>query len=151
MATACNFRIWKVVKITIILMIAIILIGIVCFFTCHWPKEIGKDWGIEIKESEERMIMIIDMFWAQWNMYEELRERKRNKKIPKRVGGFTLFRGISFLHNCFAKEMWFRNWSCSICTYVQVQKKLSIGCKHGKVDNSWSLLRFKWKWSKTIY
>jgi hypothetical protein len=28
---------------------------------------------------------------------------------------------------------------------------LTCGCKHGKVDNSWSLLRFKWKWSKTIY
>ena len=25
------------------------------------------------------------------------------------------------------------------------------GCKHGKVDNSWSLLSFKWKWYKTIY
>ena len=25
------------------------------------------------------------------------------------------------------------------------------GCKHGKVDSSWSLLMFKWKWSKTIY
>ena len=29
--------------------------------------------------------------------------------------------------------------------------KLGDGCKHGKVDNSWSLLRFKWKWSKTIF
>ncbi len=25
------------------------------------------------------------------------------------------------------------------------------GCKHGKVESSWSLLMFKWKWSKTIY
>ena len=28
---------------------------------------------------------------------------------------------------------------------------VAIGCKHGKVDNFWSLLRFKWKWSKSIY
>ena len=25
------------------------------------------------------------------------------------------------------------------------------GCKQGKVDNSWSLFKFKWKWSKSIY
>ena len=27
----------------------------------------------------------------------------------------------------------------------------TLGCKHGKVDNSWSLLSVKWPWLKTIH
>ena len=38
-------------------------------------------------------------------------------------------------------------WFCVCLLYTQ----LAIGCKHGKVDNSRSLLMFKWKWSKYIY
>ena len=35
--------------------------------------------------------------------------------------------------------------------FLSVERMHGCGCKHGKVDISWSLLRFKWKWIKTIY
>ena len=38
-------------------------------------------------------------------------------------------------------------------TQLYIHKHICFvhGCKHGKVDNSWFLLKFKWKWSKTLY
>ena len=34
--------------------------------------------------------------------------------------------------------------------YKVIWSGFTLGCKHSKVDNSWSLHKFKWKWFGTI-
>ena len=46
-----------------------------------------------------------------------------------------------------------QSWEKVLELIIHLMQPIKVldGSKHGKVDSSWSLLMFKWKWSKTIY
>lgn len=73
--------------------------------------------------------------------------------------GFTLCEDI-MKRSCFVypwTEIFFwcaqpwRMWALCGHSYLSDAYVLSGGCKHGKVDNSWSLPSVQWKWFNFMY